>query len=150
MSGADRYHDTLLGLKEIHEASKETPLTVDQRIAVAQVEATLAVAAAVALGVVTPFVGDSQDITDWARLIAADAMVGGRRKPIDAQVWPENWPPQVGDVWQDRHDDCWLFESSGVLIRLTGGADDTPAEIHRVYGPLKLERRPAKTNRCPF
>jgi hypothetical protein len=75
MSGADRYAEVLTDLREI----RKEPLTIDQRIAVAQVEATLAVAGAVALGVVTPFVGDSEDVTDWARLIAVTAVRTGPR-----------------------------------------------------------------------
>ncbi|GAA2346558.1 hypothetical protein [Dactylosporangium salmoneum] len=143
MSGADRYHDTLLTLGAIHKASKETALTVDQQIAVAQVEATLAVAAAVALGVVTPFVGDSQDVTDWARLVASDAVPGGARR--QAPALPGYWPPQLGDMWEDGSGDRWVSESSGSLVRLADRAERDPAQALRKLGPWRLKWRPSKS-----
>ncbi|MER7278350.1 hypothetical protein ABT369_28315 [Dactylosporangium sp. NPDC000244] len=146
MSGADRYGDAQIMLRDIHKQHPDDTLTVDQKIALAQVYATLAVAGATALNMLLPIVGDGDDVTDWARLIATGTPRGHRYTPPED---PAGWPPQVGDVWQDDHDDHWLFESSGVLVRITGGpADDEPNEINRVYGPLILSSRPADSKRC--
>lgn len=146
MSGADRYGDAQIMLRDIHKQHPDETLTVDQKIALAQVYASLAAAGATALNMLLPLVGDGDDVTDWARLIATSTDRGRRYEPKGR---PEHWPPQVGDVWQDKHDNQWLFESSGVLVRITGGpADDEPNEINHVYGPLVLASRPADAKRC--
>lgn len=146
MSGADRYGDAGIMLRDIHKQHPDEDLTVDQKIAIAQVHATLAVAGATALNMLLPIVGDGDDVTDWALMVATGTPRGRRYVP---SVLPEHWPPQVGDVWQDDHDDNWLFESSGALVRITGEpADDAPGEINRVYGPLILSSRPADAKWC--
>lgn len=64
---------------------------------------------------------------------------------------PEHWPPIHGDVWEDKDGDPWLAESNGTLVRLCKPpADDSPAEILRAYGPLRLRSRDRGNERCPF
>lgn len=60
----------------------------------------------------------------------------------DAQATiPVQWPPQPGDVWQDRDGDRWICTrtpgDTHYLVCIAKQADDSAEEIRRLYGPLK-------------
>jgi hypothetical protein len=138
MPGTDRYTDALAELREAGAS------TTDQHIAHAQVHATLALAAATALKVVLPLVGNDHDeVTQWAKLL----LPGFPSQSARAYVWP----PRHGDIWQDRHGDRWSCQADLTLARLGVKADDTAAEIERAYGPMTLVSRPEPREvECPF
>lgn len=71
---------------------------------------------------------------------------------VDAHVWPDYWPPQHGDIWQDRHGARWSCQADLTLARLGNPpADDTANEIERSYGPMTLVSRPEPHEvECPF
>lgn len=54
---------------------------------------------------------------------------------------PAEWPPQAGDVWEDRNGDRWICTRSPgtapYLTCLAQQADDSAEEIWRVHGPMK-------------
>jgi hypothetical protein len=143
VTGTDRYTDALAHLREAGR-----PGSVEQELAHAQVNATLALAAATALNVVLPLVGNDHDeVTQWAKLL----LPGFPSQSARAYVWPEHWPPRHGDIWQDRHGDRWACQADLTLARLEVKADDTAAEIERVYGPMTLVSRPEPREvECPF
>lgn len=75
MTGADRYSDAISLLVDYHKHGEQG----DPRLlSEAMVHATLALAAATALAVVIPLVGDStEEVMEWARLIArSNPMIG--------------------------------------------------------------------------
>lgn len=148
MTGADRYTDALALLREAHTKPDLTDKAKALLIAEAQVHATLADAAAVALAVTFPMVGDSPEVTEWARLVQPGAMAAGR-----AAYLPEHWPPQPGDIWQDRDGSRWVCtpHPKPYLACLAFTADDSADEIQRAHGPMTLVSRPDKSEvECPF
>lgn len=53
------------------------------------------------------------------------------------QYRPEEWPPKLGSVWQDRDGHRWLCAHDvGYLWRISSPADDTAEEIWDKYGPM--------------
>lgn len=149
MTGADRYSDAGILLRD---SRKEGLSDTERRFLLAEalVHATLAQAAATALTVTYPVVGDSAEVTEWARVVQPGALAGGRRP---AEV-PENWPPRLGDIWQDREGRRWVacrHRDTAYLECLAMQADDSAEEINRLHGPMSLVSRPdAREVECPF
>lgn len=78
MTGTDRFTDALAGLRDYHDKGKPE-FRDPQALAEAQVQATLAQAAATALQAILPHVGgDSDEVTQWAKLLLP-GYGGGRR-----------------------------------------------------------------------
>lgn len=78
------------------------------------------------------------------------------RGPLDTMVpapgpdAPEHWPPQPGDIWQDRQGHRWTcvppsafggHPDTRYLVRLDQKADDAAEEILRCWGPMTLVHR---------
>jgi hypothetical protein len=79
-----------------------------------------------------------------------DEMYGWWRNRSSA-LTPANWPPRHGDIWQDQKLNRWSCQQDGTLACLAHKADDTAAEINRVYGPLTIVYRPNATEEeSPF
>lgn len=141
-------------VKSDTDIAPTNPAEATHCLAAAQVHATLAHAAAVALTVVMPVVGDSSEVTAWAQVIAPDAMHGTART--------SEWPPQHGDTWADRNNDIWLCQlyegkikfTSPYLVCISRQGDDSANEIWDTCGPLRLLNRPLVQKRdeleCPF
>lgn len=158
--GAEHFREAqrlLSRAMNVKSDSDYTPANRDESahcLAAAQIHATLAHAAAVALTVVVPKLGDSAEVTAWAQVVAPDTMKGSAR--------PSEWPPQHGDTWVDRNGDVWvcqLYEgsinfSSGYLVCVTRKGDDSAEAIWDDHGPLRLLNRPLVQRRfeldCPF
>jgi len=53
---------------------------------------------------------------------------------------PEYWPPEPGQIWQDRNKDRWIGtgtpNTTSYLVCLARQADDNAEEIWRLYGPM--------------
>jgi hypothetical protein len=106
VSGADRYQEAGMALAEAAQTPSnfdETNPAADRALAEAQVQATLALAAATVLPLVVQHMGDTQAITDWARMIAPDVF----------EHAPERYEPAFdahGEaVWLDHLDGiAWL------------------------------------------
>ena len=63
----------------------------------------------------------------------------------------DNWPPQHGDIWQDRAGARWCCQRNGILASLVDQRSDSAAEVFRRYGPLTLVYRPDPAEvECPF
>jgi hypothetical protein len=150
MTGPDRYTDAFALLRDAREAG----LTVSDRLALlaeAQVHATLAAAAASALAVTLPLVGDSCEVTDWARLVQPTALAAGRTR-VSEPLLPKYWPPQHGDIWRDRLGDEWLCQTDGLFARITADApvEDFPDAVRFECGPMALFRPSPLRNEVPF
>lgn len=74
MNGAEHYLAAEALVAMAKEAAAQDMGGVENVIAAAQVHATLALAAATALNSTHHYVGDSRDITEWARIAQPDAM----------------------------------------------------------------------------
>lgn len=79
------------------------------------------------------------------------------RHSVDARlVLPENWPPQPGQVWQDRNKDRWVCAGTNpsntpYLVCIARQADDSAEEILRQHGPMTLVHSFQPTEEeCPF
>jgi hypothetical protein len=147
-TGVDHYREAknLLALSRMRRAmsgpdvgTAEMAEIADQFMYEAYCHAMLAVAAATALTVTVPIVGDSAEVTDWARAVQPSA--GNRRKPADYE--PEHWPPRHGDIWQDSKGHRWCCQVDGTLASMVTNSDDFSREILAVYGPLRLVSRPS-------
>lgn len=73
----------------------------------------------------------------------AELLAWRRNRMIpDVPPKPYNWPPKVGEVWQDRGGDRWICTPTGsnnsYLTCLAKRADDGADEIWRLFGPLTL------------
>lgn len=78
MTGVDRYTDALADLR-LYNRPRNVGGSDPETLAEAQVNATLAVAAATALQAILPLVGgDSDEVTQWAKLLLP-GYSGGRR-----------------------------------------------------------------------
>jgi hypothetical protein len=150
LTGAGHYRaaEGLLGQAET-AANTRKPHQIAVILAAAQVHATLAQAAAAALPVTVRFVGDSADVTDWAKAVQPDAVVQVQSRGAEL---PEHWPPKPGDIWQDRAGARWACQpTDGMLARLDGDGDDSPNEINHHHGPLTLVSRvDPSEEECPF
>jgi len=96
---------------------------------------------------------DEDTARDFARFLSAELMAfwANTERRWKSKPVPEHWPPQHGDVWQDRAGDRWCCQSDGTLACLARKADDTPDEIRSVFGPLQLvHRRDASEPVVPF
>jgi hypothetical protein len=52
---------------------------------------------------------------------------------------PENWPPTMGQIWQDRHGERWICAGrNGRLTCLARPAGDNAEDIWREHGPLSF------------
>lgn len=59
------------------------------------------------------------------------------------RVAPAEWPPQIGDVWDDAHGGSWWTrynDGEPYLQSETGGVDE-PTWVLERYGPMKLAYR---------
>lgn len=57
------------------------------------------------------------------------------------RVWPDNWPPKVGEVWRDSRDEVWAVMATGKLVPLANDVDDHPRlwpadEVESKFGPM--------------
>lgn len=54
--------------------------------------------------------------------------------------YPDRWPPDPGDIWQDRNGDRWICcrRTGGkpYLVCLAFSRDDGAEEVWRLYGPM--------------
>lgn len=91
MNGIEHYQEAERLLDKVQNAEKllasvpadqvkHIPTAIPILIAAAQAHATLALAAATALRTTHHYVGDSQEVTDWGRIVQPDAFTG---KPCD-------------------------------------------------------------------
>lgn len=60
------------------------------------------------------------------------------RQPQLPDARPIGWPPEAGDIWQDKAGDRWACVRAPhpYLTCLARPADDNAEEIWRVYGPM--------------
>ena len=68
---------------------------------------------------------------------------GRRDRETRPLVAEGQWPPKLGDVWQDKRGSRWLAVPGAQLLHL--GQRDGAApydEIWRLFGPLALVSRP--------
>lgn len=69
---------------------------------------------------------------------------------------PEFWPPQPGQIWQDRNGWRWVCAATGnptasYLVCLAQQADDSAEEVWRLFGPMTLVSTVDPTEQeCPF
>jgi len=146
MTGAEHYREAqrLLGEAAANEVGETFR---------ADVHATLALAAATALSTTHKFVGDSAEVTDWARAIQPTALAHPA-KAVDDQR-PEFWPPQPGQIWQDRNKDRWICtatpSTTPYLVCVARQGDDSAEEIWDLYGPMTFIQSMDPTEvECPF
>lgn len=60
---------------------------------------------------------------------------------LAAAAVPAQWPPQIGDIWEDREGDRYfaIDNQPGVgLVEQVGGGINDPDDLHEMYGPLRL------------
>lgn len=120
MSGADRYQEAYQALAEaakIPTNHDETNPAADRALAEAQVQATLALAAATVLPLVVHYMGDTHAITEWARVIAPDVTALGRilRRHTATDPWgDDDGPPPEPErtlpvEFADGHGSMWTY-----------------------------------------
>jgi hypothetical protein len=82
----------------------------------------------------------------------ADELLGWWRSQREQDPPPEHWPPQPGDIWQDRNGNRWASQvHDGYLVCLAFTADDSAEEIQKHHGPMRLVYRTEPTEpECPF
>jgi len=128
------------------------PVEAAHCLALAQTHAALAMAAANALVVTSQYVGDSDEVTDWARAVQPTSRAGGRAGRDER---PEFWPPQPGHIWQDRDKDRWICtgttSKTPYLVCVARQGDDSAEEIWRLHGPMTFICATDPTEvECPF
>lgn len=85
----------------------------------------------------------------------AELLANWRNRQLDNTVRPEFWPPQPGQIWQDRNKDRWICvgtpSQTPYLTCLAHMADDSAEEIWRVHGPMSFVTSTDPTEvECPF
>lgn len=100
------------------------------------------------------------EVADLVRaLVSWLAIPDAAGQVVEAHVWPENWPPKHGDIWEASNGRRWVCEDQGkVLSRLSRSTDpwdlddDAPPDVvEKTRGPMKLVYRPTPWNQeCPF
>lgn len=143
----------------LHPLQEQHMMTAALRMA--EIHAQLAATALAAIQFTHQYLGDSQEITDWAKVVQPDALTI-KAKAEQARS-DDTWPPRRGDVWSDAQGMKWLavpvryvsahpqaLDGAVYLVCLDRVADDAPDEIRENCGPMRLVSRPYLFEDCPF
>jgi len=92
------------------------------------------------------FLTSEVDPAGWHRLLSPTAELLSfwrNHAVVEADVYPEDWPPKPGQVWQDRDGNRWACAGTpprmnSYMFCLAHPGDDPAEEIWRRFGPLHL------------
>lgn len=87
-------------------------------------------------------------------LSPAREVLNSWRRHLDRSrvIYPHNWPPLQGQVWQDRNGKRWICPKDSYLVCIASIADDNAEEIWRHHGPMRLVHfvTPTAEEEVPF